>query len=78
MCKRKSQSKGNSIRLRDMEQPTVLGYELDRVTLTPKRTLIDIAAPGDYGADPLGDGTFRMVPSGDVVGLDERNRRLKK
>ena len=31
---------------------------------------------GDYGADPLGDGTFRMVPSGDVVDLAERNRRL--
>lgn len=32
----------------------------------------------DYGADPLGDGTFRMVPSGDIVDLDERNRRLKR
>lgn len=31
---------------------------------------------GDYGADPLGDGTFRMVPSGDVVGYEERMRRL--
>lgn len=30
----------------------------------------------DYGADPIGDGTFRMVPSGDIVGLAERNRRL--
>lgn len=30
----------------------------------------------DYGADPLGDGTFRMVPSGDIVDLTERNRRL--
>ena len=33
--------------------------------------------PGqDYGADPVGDGTFRMIPSGDVVGHAERNRRL--
>ena len=33
--------------------------------------------PGkDYGADPLGDGTFRMVPSGDIVDFEERNRRL--
>lgn len=33
--------------------------------------------PGkDYGADPVGDGTFRMVPSGDIVDLAERNRRL--
>ncbi len=33
--------------------------------------------PGkDFGADPIGDGTFRMVPSGDIVDLAERNRRL--
>lgn len=32
---------------------------------------------GDYGADPIGDGTFRMVPSGDVVSFEERNNRLK-
>ena len=38
---------------------------------------IDVHAPGDHGADPLGDGTFRMVPSGDIVSFDERNRRLE-
>lgn len=32
----------------------------------------------DYGADPIGDGTFRMVPSGDVVGYEERCRRLTR
>lgn len=62
--------------LRDDERPMVLGYELDRQTLTPIRRTIDVNLPGDYGADPLGDGTFRMVPSGDVVDVDERNRRL--
>ena len=31
---------------------------------------------GDYGADPIGDGTFRMVPSGDVVDYAERCKRL--
>ena len=30
----------------------------------------------DYGADPLGDGFFRMVPSGDTVDRAERYRRL--
>lgn len=36
-------------------------------------------APGvDYGADPIGDGTFRMVPSGDIVDFAERCRRLKR
>jgi hypothetical protein len=33
---------------------------------------------GDYGADPLEDGTFRMVPSGDIVDAAERDRRLGK
>lgn len=33
---------------------------------------------GDYGADPLGDGTFRMVPSGDIVDFEERCKRLRK
>ena len=37
---------------------------------------INLAAVGDYGADPIGDGTFRMVPSDDVVDLEERNKRL--
>lgn len=39
---------------------------------------VDLSRSGDYGADPLGDGTFRMVPSGDVVDFEERCRRLKK
>lgn len=30
----------------------------------------------DNGAHPLGNGQFRMVPSGDVVDFEERNRRL--
>jgi len=66
------------MKLRDMETPVVLGYELDRETLTPKKHYVDVSAPGDYGADPLPDGRFRMVPSGDVVDLEERNRRLSK
>jgi hypothetical protein len=45
---------------------------------TIHRQHIDPSAPGDYGADPLGDGKFRMVPSGDIVDFDERNRRLAR
>ncbi len=30
----------------------------------------------DTGADPVGDGTFKMYPSGDIVDFDERNKRL--
>lgn len=39
---------------------------------------LDLSKPGDYGADPLGDGSFRMVPSGDIVDYVERCRRLAK
>ena len=58
---------------------TVLGgYKLDmhnhgRLIHQPLPARID---GKDYGADPIGDGTFRMVPSGDVVSWEERNRRL--
>lgn len=57
---------------------TVLGaYDLDeRGAIIPR--YVNTNAPGDYGADPMGDGTFRMVPSGDVVDFAERNRRLAK
>ena len=42
------------------------------------REMVDTSKQGDYGADPVGDGTFRMVPSGDIVDFAERNRRLKR
>lgn len=40
------------------------------------RDRIDLRKSGDYGADPVGDGNFRMVPSGEIVSLEERNKRL--
>lgn len=40
------------------------------------RRTVKIIPGKDYGADPIGDGTFRMVPSGDIVDLAERTRRL--
>ena len=65
--------------LRNQDHPTVFGHEIDRQTLTPIRRPLPPRIPGrDYGADPLGDGTFRMVPSGDVVDFAERNRRLNQ
>lgn len=30
----------------------------------------------DYGKDPLGNGLFRMVPSGDILTLEEAKKRL--
>ena len=67
-----------SDKLRDMDTPNVVGYDLDRTTLTPIRKPITLNRAGDYGADPIGDDTFRMVPSGDIVDYEERNRRLAK
>jgi len=67
-----------SDKLRDQDEPEVLGYKLDRESLAPRRNVINTSAPGDYGSDPLGDGKFRMVPSGDIVDFEERNRRLKR
>lgn len=61
------------------DRPTVIlgGYRLD-ADLRLIRETVDVHKPGDYGADPLGDGAFRMVPSGDIVNLEERNRRLDR
>lgn len=55
------------------------GYELENEDghLKVRRETIKESS-GDYGADPLSDGTFRMVPSGDIVSFEERNRRLRK
>lgn len=58
---------------------TVLtGYQLDMHNhghLIKPKAIARI--PGaDYGADPIGDGTFRMTPSGDIVSFEERNKRL--
>ena len=59
----------------------ILGYDWADIQRAQQRggslgRVIDTSKPGDYGADPVGDGTFRMVPSGDIVDYDERCRRL--
>lgn len=30
----------------------------------------------DYGCGPLKNGKFKMVPSGDIVDVNEKNKRL--
>lgn len=40
--------------------------------------VVDVRAPGDYGADPIGNGMFKMIPSGDIVDYAERCRRLER
>ena len=68
-------SRRKSSRRRGSRPTNVLGYDVDE-SMAPVRTRIDVARQGDYGADPVGDGTFRMVPSGDIVSYEERIRRL--
>jgi hypothetical protein len=63
---------------RDTHEPLVVlgGYRIGQDGGIIREPAAPRTAGQDYGCDPLGDGTFRMVPSGDVVDLAERNRRL--
>lgn len=60
----------------------IFGYDWSEIQARQSRAhkpaAVDTAKPGDYGADPIGDGTFRMVPSGDIVDYAERCRRLER
>jgi hypothetical protein len=57
---------------------TAFGYQLDE-SGAPIRTTIPARKSGeDHGCDPLGNGMYRMVPSGDIVDFEERTRRLAK
>ena len=47
------------------------------VDMVRKRVfLVGMNEKRERGCDPLGNGMFRMVPSGDVVDYEERCRRL--
>jgi hypothetical protein len=79
-----SEANQNEVEMKNMAKQrerymTVLGgYKLDmRDHGRLVRDQIDLNKTGDYGCDPVGDGTFKMVPSGDIVDLAERNRRLE-
>lgn len=54
------------------------GFTTDDSGTTVHRETIDTSARGDYGYDHIGDGMVRMVPSGDVVSLEEAIRRLPR
>ena len=36
-----------------------------------KQKIIPAFDGRDYGCDPIGDGTFRMVPSGNILTLEQ-------
>ena len=63
---------------KDRYMTVVGGYTLDMHNHGHLvRPSIPARVPGrDFGCDPLGDGRYRMVPSGDVVDFAERQRRL--
>ena len=60
----------------------IFGHDWEDIQAMPNKTRgwrkVDTTRAGDYGADPIGDGTFRVVPSGDVVDREERDRRLAR
>jgi len=62
-----------------MEQ-LIFGHTWEEIQAMQNRTYtprcIKTPVGADYGSDPLGNGRFRMVPSGDIVDFAERNRRL--
>ena len=71
-------SKGKGRRMIDRttgEEIRPFGYDLDSKG-TPIKVYVDLSRVGDHGADPIGNGQFRMVPSGDIVSASERDRRL--
>ena len=49
---------------------------LDSEIYIPKP--VNLNKAGDWGCDPIGNNLFKMVPSGDIVDLEERNIRLKQ
>ena len=61
----------------DTKQPLVVlgGYRINAQGGII-RDSVHIEPGKDYGCDPMGDGMFRMVPSGDIVAKTERDRRL--
>lgn len=48
---------------------------MDSEVYIPKRIITTNGK--DHGADPIGDGMFKMIPSGEIVDFNERNKRLK-
>lgn len=62
---------------RDTREPLVVlgGYKIDAAGGILRES-INLQQVADHGCDPLGNGQYRMVPSGDIVDAAERDRRL--
>ena len=59
-------------------QKRLMAHSMGLDTETYITKPINVMAPGDYGCDPMGDGTFKMIPSGDIVDYEEMKKRLHK
>ena len=59
-------------------QKRLMAYSMGLDTETYIIKSINVTAPGDYGCDPLENGMFKMVPSGDIVNHGEMRKRLKR
>ena len=59
----------------------IFGKTWDEIQAMQQRTYrpktINTNINSDYGADPIGNGMYKMVPSGDIVDFAERCKRLK-
>ena len=56
-----------------------LGYEVSKMQqLGYKPQVVKIRPGKDYGCDPLGDGMFRMIPSGRIVSAQQKVEILKE
>ena len=64
------------------DSPQIFGHSWKEIQAIQRKAwcakMVDLMEGKDYGSDPFGDGMFKMVPSGDIVNLEERNRRLSK
>lgn len=60
----------------------IVGYSWEEIQAKQQRKdigkVVNTKKSEDYGCDPLGNGMFKMVPSGDIVDFAERNKRLEK
>ena len=62
-------------------QDRIFGYSWDAIQGAQKRGKLHETIKqhtGDYGHDPIGNGMVRMIPSGDIVTIEEATARLKK
>lgn len=62
-----------------MENRKIFGYTWEQIKTAQQGGTLNkpiAITDGDYGCDPMGNGKFKMIPSGDIVNIEEKERRL--